>query len=105
MPRFMMFSPFACLLAAACSTTPAPPVPVQAVPSPALLLPCVAPSLVPSETVRDVVNNSNARQLAFDACNAQHEGLLEWHRSMTGAAPQPGDTMPAGAKSERATSH
>ncbi len=35
-----------------------------------------------SEEVRDLVTNSNARQQAWETCNAYHEALLKWHAEM-----------------------
>jgi hypothetical protein len=32
--------------------------------------------------VRDVVNNSNARQQAYDECAERHDTLIRWHEEM-----------------------
>lgn len=73
-----MCLPFACLLTVACSTTVAPAPAVKVMPSAALLQRCQAATLVPAETVRDLVTNSNARQLAYDKCAARMDALAGW---------------------------
>lgn len=59
-----------CLPLAACSTAPA-------MPFAALLQPCDPPQVVRSETMWDVMNNSNQRQLAYEQCAARHKALAD----------------------------
>ena len=86
------------LMLGACSTTPA--VQQGPVPSEALLRPCLRPQLQESRDVRGIVNNSNERQAAYDACEARLAALIQWHRDMTGAVLRPVDMGVSGAKSQ-----
>ena len=88
-----------CLLVAACSTTRVPRLSyIQ--PSAALLVPCIPPKIRESRNVRDLVNNSNARQVAWESCNARHQALIEWHEELR----TKGDTTTDGEKSAQRSS-
>ena len=69
-------------------------------PSEALLTPCSPPRIREAEYVRDLVNNSNARQSAWEKCNARHEALLQWHEELR----IKGDTTTDGGKSAQRSS-
>jgi len=47
-------------------------------PNAALLQLCGPPGLVRTETVRNIVDNSNARQDAYDSCAARMCRLVQW---------------------------
>jgi hypothetical protein len=69
------------LLLAACSTKPAKPTAPEVIllePPQAVRLTCPAPVLVPSQTNRDLIDNSLSRQTAYDTCNIYHTCLLDW---------------------------
>jgi len=78
-----------CLLAAACSMTPAKPViraeVVKVKPPANLLVRCQTPLIVPSETVKDLARNSLARQSAFEACAIKIECIAAWYEEDTKA--------------------
>ena len=84
------------LLLSACSTRPVLKTSqvIYLQPSAGLLTPCSPPSLRPSETNRDLVDNSLARQSAFDACNIRMTCLIEWHEAAPIAAAE-GKAVPS----------
>ena len=82
MQKSVVFLLCICLMTAACSTTLVKPEYRYLHPSQGLLLPCDKPHLVRSETAKHLVQNSNARQLAFENCNERHEALIRWHEEM-----------------------
>jgi len=47
-----------------------------------------------------MVNNSNARQAAWESCNARHQALIEWHEELR----TKGDTTTDGGKSAQRSS-
>ena len=87
-------------LMVACSTTPAPRPPTYIQPSAALLQQCSPPRVRKSEYVRDLVENSNARQTAWETCDAKHKALLKWHEELRTKE----GTTDAGGKSARPSS-
>lgn len=59
----------------------------QARPAEALLKLCDEPALVPTHVVRDITDNSNARQVAFDKCAARMRCLVWWINAADRTAP------------------
>ncbi len=59
----------------------------QAKPADGLLQLCEKPVLVPTKTVRDITDNSNARQVAFDKCAARLRCLVWWINAADHKAP------------------
>ena len=99
MSKFVVFSILVCLSLAACSTTRVE-IPVYVRPSEALLTPCSPPRIREAEYVRDLVNNSNARQSAWEKCNARHEALLKWHEELRTSE---GTTTAGGKRAKRSS--
>lgn len=59
----------------------------QAKPADGLLKLCDEPVLVVTKTVRDITDNSNARQVAFDKCAARLRCLVWWINAADRKAP------------------
>lgn len=78
-----IFTAMCLTLLVACSTNRAaqtPPVKTVVLDPPApLLVLCAGPVLVPSKTNGDIINNSLARQQAFEMCDARQSCLVRWY--------------------------
>lgn len=63
-------------------------------PNEGLLLLCPPPQLVPSSTNGDIINNSLARQTAYDQCNILHTCLVDWHAAAKKVVDAKGKAVP-----------